>query len=164
MIPRAVPRGRRPDDLTTLVERAVSDRRHGWWFRAVFEAFAFLESDFGYTLAQVHQHFRGNYVSYDGPAFDFVIDHDPESSGSISAELWVHADQHGHVEHPRAFAVNDVLRSLDPAIRLPDTERFPNTKAEVLEAITLWSAGLRDVGADVLRGAWPRDIPMQFLW
>jgi hypothetical protein len=164
VIPRAVPPERLPADLKALVERAVSDRRHGWWFRAVFEAFGYLESEFGYSLTQVNQHFRGNDVSYDGPAFDLVIAYDPQNSGSVSAELWVHADQRGHVEHPRAFTVNDVLRARDPAIRLPDTDLFPNTKAEVLEAITLWSVGLRDVGADVLRGAWPRDVPMQFLW
>lgn len=82
----------KPDDQDQLrqageIKSAVSDSRDGWWFRAVLDAFAFLGSDFGYRVTKVHQHFRGNYVRFDGATFALVIAYDTEDRGSTAAEL-----------------------------------------------------------------------------
>ena len=151
-------------DIPAAIKLIVSDPDDGWWFRAVLEAFAYLESEFGFRLDQVHQHFRGNFVRYEGPAFDLVIEHDPDDTGHVGAELWVHADLRPAVEHARAFAVNDLLRSRDPNMKLPDLRRGGCSRDEALDAVATWATGLRDLAPDVLRGAWPASVPEKYMW
>jgi hypothetical protein len=140
-----------------------SDPDDGWWFGGVFDAFGYLETEFGFRLDEVRQHFRGNYVWYRGPVFDLALEHDPEDSGHVSAHLWVHADVTAS-EHPRAFAVNDLLRSRDPEARLPDLRRGGQTPDEALDALATWASGLRTLAPDVLRGDWPTDVPFRTMW
>jgi hypothetical protein len=160
---RAVPN---PEEspIQDQIDRAVADRRHGWWVAEVLEAFGYLESDFGYRLTKVHLHFRGTFLYYEGSTFDVVIEYDPEDTGSVHAELWVHVDQASRVMHPRAFTVNDVLRARDPALQLPDPRRGHLEQAAVREAVSVWAAGLKELGPDVLRGAWPVGVRMGYLW
>jgi len=157
-------RGPSSADIPAAIELIASDPNDGWWFRGVFDAFEYLESEFGFRLDQVHQHFRGNFVRYDSPGFDLVIEHDPDDTGHVSAELWVHADLAPAVRHPRAFAVNDLLRSRDPEARLPDLRRGGYTPDEALDALAIWASGLRTLAPDVLRGAWPSDVPGRNIW
>jgi hypothetical protein len=140
------------------IEQAVTDPHDGWWFRAVLDGFAYLESEFEYRLDEVYQHFRGNYVRYSGLVFDLVIEHDPDDTGHVWAEFWVRDDLRPEIQDPRAFAVNDVLRVRDPAMRLPDLKRSHTSRTQALEAIEVWSVGLRRLAPDVLRGVWPHDV------
>jgi hypothetical protein len=156
-------RGPASANIPAAIALIRSDPSDGWWFSGVFDAFGYLESEFGFRLDQVHQHFRGNYVYFEGPVFDLAIEHDPDDTGHVSAELWVHADV-ATAEHPRAFAVNDVLRSRNPKATLPDLGRGGYTKAEALDALAIWATGLRTLAPDVLRGAWPADVPGKYLW
>jgi hypothetical protein len=151
-------------DIPAAIKLVVSDPNDGWWFQGVLNAFAYLDSEFGFRLDQVHQHFRGNFVRYEGPAFDLVIEHDPDDTGHVRAELWVRADLKPGVEHPRAFAVNDLLRSRDPNMKLPDLRRGGFSQDEALDALVTWANGLRALAPDVLRGAWPADVPGTYMW
>jgi len=151
-------------DIPAAIKLIVSDPSDGWWFTGVLDAFAFLESEFGFRLDEVHQHFRGNFVRYESPAFDLVIEHDPDDTGHVGAELWVHPDLKPPVEHPRTFAVNDLLRSRDPDRKLPDLRRGGYSQDEALDALATWATGLRDLAPDVLRGAWPAAVPVRHIW
>ena len=144
-------------DIPAAISLIRSDPTDGWWFGGVFDAFGYLESEFGFRLDQVQQHFRGNSVWYRGPVFDLALGHDPEDTGHVSGDLWVHADLWVE-EHPRAFAVNDILRSRDPQARLPDLRRGGQTRDEALDALAIWGTGLRTLAPDVLRGDWPAGV------
>lgn len=141
-----------------------ADPSDGWWFGAVLDGFAFLDRDFGWRLKEVHQHFRGNFVRFEGPAFDLVIEHDPEDSGHIGAELWVSADLASGATHPRAIAVNDLIKSRDPKASLPNLKRGGYSQGEVLAALSTWATALRAVAPDVLRGAWPEGVAAREMW
>ena len=145
------------------IDRALADPLDGWWVAEVLDAFGYLEPEFGYRLTKVYLHFRGTSLWYEGPVFDFVIEHDPDDTGSIHADLWVHQDRDSQVE-PMVFAVNDVLRARDPGLPLPDPQRSHLEKAEVLEAITIWAVGLRELAPDILRGAWPDGVWVGHPW
>jgi hypothetical protein len=158
-------------DVPSAIKLIVSDPRDGWWFAGVFEAFAYLESEFGFRLDQVHQHFRGNFVRYEGPTFDLIVEHDPDDTGHVRADLWVRGDlpptvEHPQpgVEHPRAIAVNDLLRARDPKRTLPDLRRGGYSPDAALDALATWADGLRTLAPDVLFGAWPADVPWRNMW
>jgi hypothetical protein len=155
--------------LADQVELALRDRGSGWWVRLVLDAFRYLETDFGYSLAEVRMHFRGNYIRYRGPVFEFVTDYDPEDTRSIGAELWVVEDlaregRYQSIGHPRAFDVNRLLRARDPGLPLPATIRARLDPDDVSKAVATWAQGLRELAPDVLAGAWPDDGAVHHLW
>lgn len=151
-------------DIPATIETLRSDPVDGWWFGAVFDAFGYLERDFGFRLDRVHQHFRGNFVRYEGSIFDLVVEHDPDDTGHVRAELLVRADLLPNVAHPRAFSVNDLLSSRDPDLRLPDLRRGGYGRKEAVDALATWATGLRYLASDVLSGSWPEDIPTHLMW
>lgn len=136
------------------IDEALADGLHGWWVAEVLDAFGYLESEFGYRLTKVYLHFRGTFLLYEGPTFDFVIEYDPDDSGSVHAGFWVRQDADSQVE-PMFIPVNDVLRARDPALQLPDPQRSHLEIAEVREATSVWAVGLKELAPDVLRGDWP---------
>jgi hypothetical protein len=142
----------------------VADRTNGWWISEVLAAFGYLEREFHYRVAEVALHFRGSSVRYAGGVFDLAVSHDPEDTGRLSAELWVRDDLERDAAHPRAFAVNDVLRARDPSVILPDPTRPNLTRSEVRSAIAIWSALLKELAPDVLKGDWPAGVQPTHLW
>jgi len=64
-------RDRPPSSLAEQIEVGLRDPS-GWWVRLVLDAFGYLESEYGYALSEVQMHFRGNFIRYRGPVFDFV--------------------------------------------------------------------------------------------
>ncbi len=154
---------RTPKPIEEQVRRGLRDSAAGWWVRLVLDAFGYLESDFGYALVEVRMHFKGNYIKYRGPVFDFVITFDPDATRSIGAELWVWADiERG--AHPRAFAVNRLLQARDPAFGVPETMPAQLGRSNVSEAVATWARGLRELAPDVLAGAWPDEVEAHYLW
>ena len=146
---------RRSADVDALVRQALADPDSGWWFAAVLEAFDYLESEFGYCLAAVHRHFRGDFVRYEGPTLEVVISYDPEDTGHIGAELWAREDLRVEPQQFRSVTVNHVLRGCDPTLRLPEITRGNKSRAEALDALDTWSVGLRVAAPDVLLGESP---------
>jgi hypothetical protein len=141
----------------------------GWWVALVLDAFGYLISDYGYTLDEVRLHFKGNYIRYRGPVFDFITDYDPESTRSISAELWVRADHEPgglpvEARHPRAFDVNRLLTARDPSLPLPDRMPAHLDRGRVAAAVATWARGLRELAPDVLAGDWPTGVEVHYLW
>lgn len=146
------------------VRRALADRTNGWWIAEALSAFDYLEPDFGYRLDEVSLHFRGSSIRYVGRIFELHISYDPEDTGRVSAELWSREDLAADVEHPRALAVNDVLRTRDPSAVLPDTRATHVPQGDVRGALTTWATRLRELAPDVLRGEWPSDVEVMYLW
>ncbi len=123
-----------------------------------------MEPDFGYRLDEVYLHFRGSSIRYVGRTFDLHIAYDPADTGRVSAELWSREDLDADVEHPRALAVNDVLRARNPSAVLPDTRASHLSQTDVRGAIATWATHLRELAPDVLNGAWPADVEVIYLW
>jgi hypothetical protein len=169
-----------PDSTDAIVEQVrfgLQDRDSGWWVALVFDAFGYLETDFGYELAEVRMHFKGNYIVYQGPVFRFVTSYEPESTRSIGAEFWIDADKVPGAEprapesaqsdvppSPVAFDVNRLLHSRDPELRLPELTPRRLDRTNASDAIAIWARGLRELAPDVLEGAWPVGIPVYYLW
>jgi hypothetical protein len=125
-----------------------------WWLDLVLNEFAFLEP-LGYSLPQhetkgVHFHQKGNYVWFEGPRRDVVIEYDPESS-FIRADLW-----ESDASTPGQFM------SLDEAVVATGSAgmwpaRSPLDRPTVEATIRWWAKGLRANAANLL--AFPaRDI------
>ena len=150
--------------------------RDGWWVALVLDAFSYLETDFGYELAEVQMHFKGNYIVYQGRLFRFVTSYEPESTRSIGAEFWIDADKVPGADRrpepppsdippsPIAFDVNSLLRSRDPMLRLPDSTPAHLDRTKVADAIAVWAGGLRELAPDVLEGTLPDGIRTYRLW
>jgi hypothetical protein len=155
---------RDPATVAKDIKRGRTDKVNGWWISEVLDRFGFLESDFGYQVDEVFMHFRGSHVRFAGAVYDLVICYDPEDTGHMFADLWMRDDLAGDTAHPRTLAVNDVLRSRQPWVVLPDTRHGNLERSQVLGAIYTWSAGLRDAAPDVIRGAWPDAIAGTHLW
>ena len=157
-------RSRPAPSIAEQVEAGLRDTRDGWWVRHVLDAFRFLETDYGYALAEVQMHFKGNYIRYRGPAFVFVIEYDPEATRSIGAEFWVvddepPGDQAELIPRGQVIDVNRLLRARDPGRLLPETQPSRLDQDHVTDAVTAWAQGLRELASDVLAGAWPADLP-----
>jgi hypothetical protein len=155
---------RDPKKVAKEISRGRSDKVDGWWISEVLDRFAFLERDFGYHVDEVYLHFRGSHVRFASGVFDLVVGYDPQDTGHVSGELWVRGDLASEVDHPRALALNDILSVRQPSVAMPDTRRANLGRSEVLSAISTWSAGLRDVAPDVLRGTWPDGVAVSYLW
>jgi hypothetical protein len=165
------------DPITGQVRFGLQDRDSGWWVALVLDAFSYLESDFGYELAEVQMHFKGNYIVYQGPLLRFVTTYEPDSTRSIGAEFWIDADkvpgagplppasdQSDVPPSPVAFDVNRLLHARDPELRLPELAPRRLDKTNVADAIAIWARGLRELAPDVLEGTWPEGIPTYPLW
>lgn len=138
--------------------KGLADREYGWWVAAVLDEFEFLEHDFGYELTSVAVHFRGTRLRYARPENQLEFSHDPEDTGGVVASftrLPVPADPD---QSPEWLPVNRLLRSRDPSLAIPDPKRVHLERSAVLDALKVWSHGLRDLAPDVLLGGWP-DLP-----
>jgi hypothetical protein len=144
----------KPGPIDEQVRRGLRDAVAGWWVRLVLDAFEYLVSQYGYELVEVQMHFKGNYIAYRGPVFEFVIEYDPEATHSIGASLWVAADLGGG-RRPRVFDVNRLLAARDPALQVPELWLPEIHRSTVAEAVGTWARGLRELAPDVLAGAWP---------
>lgn len=138
-----------PKSLEEQVRDGLKDPVAGWWVELVLDAFGYLVAEFGYSLAEVQMHFKGNYIVYRGPVFEFHTEYDPDATHSINAELWVVTDaarDAGSVvaRHPRAIDVNRLLRARDSSLPLPDTTPARLDRARVAEAVAIWAQGLRE--------------------
>jgi hypothetical protein len=159
-------RNKPPMSVAGQVDLGLGDRTNGWWVRLVLDAFRYLETDYGYALAEVQMHFKGNFIRYRGPVFEFVTEYDPDATRSISAELWLVADidrdgPRYAVTYPRVIDVNRLLRARKPKLQLPETRPPRLDRDVVAEAVAVWAHGLQEAAADVLAGAWPADVPIQ---
>lgn len=148
----------RSSDVLTEVAKGLADSEHGWWVAAVLDAFGFLEQDFGYELASVFLHFRGTSLTYTRPENELSLTHDPEDTGRVFGSFTRRPLPADVDRSPEWLTVNRLLRSRDPSLVLPDPTRTHLDRAAVLDALTVWSHGLRDLAPDVLRGDWP-DLP-----
>lgn len=158
-----------PLSVAEQVDRGLRDRAAGWWVRLVLDAFGYLESDFGYRLVEVQMHFKGNYIKYRGPVFEFITTYDPEATRSIGAELWAVEDlgrdrDDDAATHPRAIDVNRLLRARNATLLLPETMPPHLGVGNVTAAVTTWAQGLRELAPDVLAGAWPDGVGIHYLW
>ncbi|MEI7743976.1 MAG: hypothetical protein WCK58_09535 [Chloroflexota bacterium] len=149
--------------LEEQVASGLRDRACGWWVRLVFDSFGYLETDFGYSLAEVRLHFRGNYIQYRGPVYEFVTEYDPDDTQSIHANLWLVADldpegQGEGIRFPRVLDVNRLLLARNPDLPLAAPMPSHLDRATVSDAIATWARGLRELAPDVLAGAWPEDV------
>lgn len=156
-------RNRQSFSLAEQVEIGLRDPQASWWVRLVLDSFGYLEEEFGYSLAEVQMHFKGNSIGYRGPAFEFVTYYDPDATRSIGASLWVVADLRPTgpgelITFPRVIQVNKLLHARDPDRSLPDTAPRRLDRDYVSWAVGTWAQGLRDLAPDVLAGAWPLDV------
>lgn len=53
-------------------ERPAPDET-AWWFSTAERTFEFLVRDFDAVIVERYYHFKGNYITYQGPLFRFVI-------------------------------------------------------------------------------------------
>jgi hypothetical protein len=149
--------------LAEQIEVGLRDPQGGWWVRLVLDSFGYLEEEYEYSLAEVQMHFKGNYIRYRGPVFEFVTEYDPDATRSISASLWVVADlgptgPGEPISFPRVIQVNELLHARDLNRTLPDTMPPHLDRDYVSWAVGTWAQGLRELAPDVLGGVWPPDI------
>jgi hypothetical protein len=155
-----------PMSVAEQVDLGLRGRENGWWVRLVLDSFRYLETDYGYSLAEVQMHFKGNFIRYRGPVFEFVTEYDPHATRSVGAELWLVADLDRDgpsepVAYPRVIDVNRLLRARKPEFPLLET-RPPHLDRDIVsKAVAMWAYGLREAAADVLAGAWPNDVAIQ---
>jgi len=141
--------------IAKQIRRGLDDGEDGWWVQLVLDAFNYLVTDFGYTLAEVQMHFRGNYIVYRGPVFELVIEYDPEDGHYVNAQLWSVSDLDGG-RRPRMIDVNSLLLARDPEFAAPETTlRGVWDREQVTDAVEMWARGLRALAPDVLSGSWP---------
>ena len=148
--------------LTEQIDHGLRDPS-GWWVRLVLDAFRYLETEYGYALAEVQMHFKGNYIRYRGQVFEFVMEYDPEATRSIGALLWLVSDlrperQGERLTYPRVIQINELLRSRDRDRPLPDTSPRQLDRDYVSWAVVTWAEALRELAPDVLAGAMPTAI------
>jgi hypothetical protein len=136
------------DDLVRGSGQRSYLKEYRSWLQVVLDEFAFLEA-FGYSLPRdelkgVHFHFRGNYVWFQGPSRDVVIEYDPESE-FIMANLWEdEASTAG-----RFTSLDQALLATGSAGEPPG--RSPLDRAAIEETIRWWANGLRANATDLLR-------------
>ena len=155
-----------PMTVAEQVDAGLRDHENGWWVRLVLDAFRFLETDYGYELAEVQMHFKGNYIRYRGPVFEFVTEYDPDATRSIGAGLWLVSDidrdgPPDSVTYPRVIDVNRLLRARKPELPLPESRPLRLDPDLVAKAVAMWAHGLQEAAADVLEGAWPGEVAIQ---
>jgi hypothetical protein len=161
-----VARKHAPMSVAEQVDLGLRNRKNGWWVRLVLDAFHFLETDYGYALAEIQMHFKGNFIRYRGPAFEFVTEYDPDATRSIGAELWLVSDidrdgPRDSVPYPRVIDVNRLLRARKPELPLPESRPLRLDRDSVSKAVAIWAHGLQEAAADVLEGAWSGDVAIQ---
>jgi hypothetical protein len=114
-------------------------KRDGWWAELILDEFDFLEK-YGFDLAEVNFHFRGNFIRFLAPHGELVFDYAAEDGGWFGAELRVGlpADEPG-------ISLDEVL-----AGRKSNSRRRSDDHAQVATIIRRWAAALRDRAPELL--------------
>lgn len=156
-------RGTVTKDLSAALRKATH-HPDGWWVEAVLGNFHFLETDFRYRLEDVHLHFRGDFISYDGPVYQLSISYNNEEAGDLAAHLLVLEDI-ARGARVRWLPVWKLLEALAPGLDWrPPNATGPLSRAEVKATLERWASGLRTYAPEILRGAWA-DVPgWEYMW
>lgn len=117
--------------VTNRVERSYL-RRDGWWADLILDEFDFV-NDYGYLLAEVTLHFRGNAIRFTGPNGELTFTYAPEDGGWFAAEL-----RTGVPDDQAGASLDTLLNASEQRSR-----RRSDDPGEIAAVIRRWATALR---------------------